>query len=83
MFGRLASLPLFRVLRVPVFTAYGLFTGVNFDEVAKPLASYESLNNFFTRSLKAGLRPIAGIYACVPSAPMLWSRAVLCCTVLR
>jgi len=59
MFGRLASLPLFRVLRVPVFTAYGRFTGVNFEEVAKPLASYESLNNFFTRSLKAGLRPIA------------------------
>ena len=91
MFGRLASLPLFRVLRVPVFTAYGRFTGVNFEEVAKPLASYESLNNFFTRSVLSSLLSSLLIecslglskQAFVPSlvSPVL-SRAVPCCAVL-
>ena len=56
MFGRLASLPLPRVLRSPVFKAYGGFTGVNFDEVAEPLASYGSLNKFFTRYAIAIIR---------------------------
>jgi hypothetical protein len=58
-FGRLASLPLPRVLRTPVFRLYGCLTGVNFSEVADPLTCYGSLNKFFTRSLKPGLRRIA------------------------
>ena len=55
--GRLASLPLPHVLREP---ALGLFVNhyqVNVDEAEKNLTEYPSLQDFFTRKLKTGLRP--------------------------
>ena len=55
--GRLASLPLPHVLREP---ALGLFVNhyqVNVDEAEKNLIEYTSLQDFFTRKLKTGLRP--------------------------
>ena len=55
--GRLASLPLPRLLREP---ALGLFVNhyqVNVDEAEKNLVEYSSLQDFFTRKLKPGLRP--------------------------
>jgi phosphatidylserine decarboxylase len=55
--GRLASLPLPRLLREP---ALGLFVShyrVNVDEAEKNLMEYSSLQDFFTRKLKTGLRP--------------------------
>ena len=33
---------------------------INLDEAEHPLAHYPTLNKFFTRHLKEGLRPIAG-----------------------
>jgi phosphatidylserine decarboxylase len=55
--GRIASLPLPRILREP---ALGLFVNhyqVNVDEAEKKLVEYPSLQDFFTRKLKPGLRP--------------------------
>jgi phosphatidylserine decarboxylase len=55
--GHFASLPLPHVLREP---ALGLFVNhyqVNVDEAEKKLVEYPSLQDFFTRKLKPGLRP--------------------------
>ena len=54
--GRFASLPLPRLLREP---ALGLFVShyqVNLEEAEKNLIEYPSLQDFFTRKLKPGLR---------------------------
>lgn len=34
--------------------------GINADEFARPLEAYSSFNDFFSRQLKAGSRPVAG-----------------------
>lgn len=58
MAGKLFGLPTPKPLRKLACTAYGKVTGVNFDEVKEPLESFTSLQNFFVRELKDGLRPI-------------------------
>jgi phosphatidylserine decarboxylase len=58
MAGRLFGLPTPKALRKLACTTYGKITGVNFDEVKEPLESFTSLQNFFVRELKDGLRPI-------------------------
>ena len=54
MAGRLASLP---APTVAVKTFFRLY-GVDFDEVKDPLDSFGSVQSFFTRELKDGVRPI-------------------------
>ncbi|MFN8846548.1 MAG: archaetidylserine decarboxylase [Bdellovibrionales bacterium] len=44
-------------------TAYG----INLNEAEKPLSEYKSLNEFFTRKLKTGLRPIQEGFAVHPA----------------
>jgi phosphatidylserine decarboxylase len=45
-------------LRAPLLGAFGRAVGVDFSEVADPLDSFASLQAFFTRRLRAGVRPI-------------------------
>ena len=56
--GCLASLRLPLFFREPFLRAFGRFFGVNFSEIAEPLSSFQTLNQFFIRRLKPGLRPI-------------------------
>lgn len=58
MAGRLFSLTTPAPLRKLAVTTYGKVTGVNFEEVKEPLDSFTSLQNFFTRELKDGARPV-------------------------
>lgn len=45
-------------LRAPAVRAFGRAVGVDFTEVGDPLASFASLQDFFTRRLRDGVRPI-------------------------
>ena len=56
--GRLAVLKLPLFLREPILKAFGRFFGVDFTEIRKPLCEFESVQDFFIRQLKPGLRPI-------------------------
>jgi phosphatidylserine decarboxylase len=56
--GWLAARRLPAALRAPAAGAFGRLLGVEFDEVADPLPSFESLQAFFTRRLRDGVRPI-------------------------
>jgi phosphatidylserine decarboxylase len=57
--GRLANLPVPYPLRASVYRAFARVFGAKLEEVELPLSSYGSINAFFTRQLKAGLRPVA------------------------
>jgi phosphatidylserine decarboxylase len=57
--GRLATIQLPRRLRAPAHRAFSALAGVRLDEVEAPLHDYPSLNAFFTRGLRPGVRPIA------------------------
>jgi phosphatidylserine decarboxylase len=57
--GALANLTVPRPLRKPVYRGFARIFGASLDEVELPLADYGSINAFFTRQLKPGLRPIA------------------------
>ena len=54
--GRMADLPIPRRLRRPAFTAFARTAGVDLAEVERPLEEYPTLNAFFVRRLKPGLR---------------------------
>ncbi len=56
--------------RVAVYRGYARVFGVNLSEVGAPLASYESVNAFFTRTLAPGVRPTsdAGMVSPVDAA---------------
>lgn len=56
--GRAASLRLPRPLRRPVLGAFGRTFGVDFGEVVGALDDYASVQEFFTRPMPAGARPI-------------------------
>ncbi|MEO8601758.1 MAG: archaetidylserine decarboxylase [bacterium] len=56
--GWLASRRLPGALRVPLVRAFGRSVGVDFSEVRDPLDTFPSLQAFFTRALRAGVRPI-------------------------
>lgn len=47
-----------RPLRAPLYKGYARVTGADLSEVASPLASHESLSEFFVRRLRDGARPI-------------------------
>ena len=57
--GGLANLTVPRPLRKPVYRGFARIFGAALDEVELPLADYPSINAFFTRQLKPGLRPVA------------------------
>ncbi|MEM9558161.1 MAG: archaetidylserine decarboxylase [Acidobacteriota bacterium] len=56
--GRFASLRLPAPLRAPAMRVFGRTVGVDFDEVRDPLGSFGSLQDFFTRRLVDGARPL-------------------------
>jgi phosphatidylserine decarboxylase len=55
-FGRLADVPLPRPLRRPVLGGFARAVGADLSEAERPLAEYGSLNRFFTRKLRDGVR---------------------------
>ncbi len=55
-FGRLADAPIPRRLRRPLLGAFARAVGVEVSEVARPLEAYGSLNAFFVRRLREGVR---------------------------
>ena len=56
--GFLAELPMPSLLLVPVLRAYAKGFGADLSEAARPLGAYASFNDFFTRELRDGLRPV-------------------------
>lgn len=61
--GAAAGLTLPRPLRRPVYGTFATAFGARLDEAAHHLESYESFNAFFTRPLRAGMRPDLGAAA--------------------
>lgn len=58
VFGWISEIPLPRFIRVPVLLAFAKFYKINLGEADRDLAEYPSLNKFFTRALKEGVRVI-------------------------
>jgi phosphatidylserine decarboxylase len=56
--GHAAGVQLPAPLAKLAITAFGKTVGVDFDEIRDPLSSFSSLQSFFTRALKDGVRPI-------------------------
>jgi phosphatidylserine decarboxylase len=56
--GLLERAPIPRGLRAPVYRAYARRYDVDLSEAEAPLESFRSLNEFFVRRLRPGLRPI-------------------------
>ena len=69
MFGRLRSQWIGRLCekelpvawREGVYSAYAKMTGVDLSEMRYPIDSYRSVQEFFTRPLKKGLRPMQSL----------------------
>jgi phosphatidylserine decarboxylase len=57
--GAIANCPVPRPVRGIVYRGYCRVFGARADDAELPLAEYRSMNAFFTRALKPGLRPIA------------------------
>jgi phosphatidylserine decarboxylase len=57
--GRLANLPVPAVLRPAVYRAFSRIFGAKPEEAELPLSAYPTINAFFARNLRPGLRPIA------------------------
>src|SRR5207244_4501446 len=57
--GSLANLRIPRVFRPAVYRGYSRIFGATPDDAELGLTEYSSINAFFTRTLKPGLRPIA------------------------
>jgi phosphatidylserine decarboxylase len=55
-FGRIADVPLPRPLRRPVLGGFARMVGADVSEAAEPLEAYPTLNRFFTRTLRPGVR---------------------------
>jgi phosphatidylserine decarboxylase len=56
--GLLSETPVPRALLVPVLSAYSRGFGADLSESARPLSAYATFNDFFTRELRPGLRPV-------------------------
>ncbi len=57
--GRSADLKLPRPLLRVLLQTYVTALGIDLEETARPLSSFESFDDFFTRALRPGARPIA------------------------
>lgn len=55
-FGRIADLPIPRPLRRPVLGTFAAAVGANLSEAEHPLEHYRTLNEFFVRRLRPGMR---------------------------
>lgn len=55
--GRLADVPLPRLLRRPVLGGFAWLVGIDLHEAELPLVAYPTLDAFFTRRLRPGCRP--------------------------
>jgi len=74
--GRVAALRLPAPLQRWEITAFGRAVGVDFDEVRDPIESFRSLQDFFTRALREGTRPIdPAADAVVAPCDGLWGTA--------
>jgi phosphatidylserine decarboxylase len=58
--GRLCDRPLPRNVSDPIFRAYCRAYGVNLDEADGSAGGYSSFDDFFTRSLRPGVRSVSG-----------------------
>ncbi|TGN02138.1 archaetidylserine decarboxylase [Leptospira dzoumogneensis] len=58
LFGILASLRLPRFIMIPILKAFAKAYKINLNEAELEIKEYNSLNQFFTRALKAGARII-------------------------
>lgn len=58
--GRLAALPVPGWLRGPLYGTFARFYNCDMEESAGDLRSFSTFNEFFTRVLKPGIRPIDG-----------------------
>jgi len=59
--GSLGDVGLPVALRAPLFRFFAWAYDVNLEEVRYPLDSYQTFNDFFSRKLKDGVRPIAAV----------------------
>lgn len=59
-FGGVADLPLPRPLRRAILGAFARAVGIDITEAERPLEEYGSLNQFFVRRLRAGVRSWPG-----------------------
>ncbi len=57
--GRLASIPLPGPIQRAEIRLFARLAGVDLREAAEPIEAYPTLNDFFTRRLRAGVRPLA------------------------
>ncbi len=55
-FGRLMDLPVPRALRPAVIGGFARMMGIDVTAAEKPVAEYETINRFFVRRLRPGLR---------------------------
>ncbi len=60
LFGYIALTPWPGFILKPLLRWYAATFHVDLDEAERPLEDYRSLNEFFTRALAPGVRPIAG-----------------------
>eukprot|EP00033_Pygsuia_biforma_P002494 GCRY01002764.1.p1 GENE.GCRY01002764.1~~GCRY01002764.1.p1 ORF type:complete len:391 (+),score=64.98 GCRY01002764.1:139-1311(+) len=58
VFGACCAVPVPIWARTSVYKTYSRLSGADWSEASLPLKEYRSLQHFFTRSLKDGLRPI-------------------------
>ena len=58
MVGRLSDIRIPEVWRNQVFGTFAQYVGANLDETELPMRSHSTLNSFFTRRLRPGIRPI-------------------------
>ena len=58
MFGKFCDLTLPKLLRPPIYRFCAWYANANLDEVQGDLSSFPSLQEFFTRRLVPGVRPI-------------------------
>jgi phosphatidylserine decarboxylase len=66
-FGRLADVPIPRLLRPPLLGGFARAVGIDRGEAELPLREYRSLNAFFVRRLREGVRPMPADAAAVVS----------------
>jgi phosphatidylserine decarboxylase len=55
-FGRVADVRIPRAMREPVMRMFASALGIDIDEAELPLSEYETLNKFFVRRLRPGVR---------------------------
>jgi phosphatidylserine decarboxylase len=65
--GFIAGLRQPQFLIKPMIAWFAERYSINTDEAEKPMEDYKSLNDFFTRRLKAGVRPLAASYYVHPA----------------